>query len=91
MCDGGDLEGMKMHIKMTNVLQMYFCGINIGLIRIKLRKVIISTLERASLFRHVWRFDLRHIFHLRIPLHLRVGGRKEHPPLATSLTIFHYN
>lgn len=48
MCDGGDLEGMKMHIKMANVLQMYFCGINIGLIRIKLRKVIISTLESIA-------------------------------------------
>lgn len=48
MCDGGDLEGMKMHIKMTNVLQMYFCVINIGLIRIKLRKVIISTLESIA-------------------------------------------
>lgn len=48
MCDGGDFEGMKMHIKMANVLQMYFCGINIGLIRIKLRKVIISTLESIA-------------------------------------------
>ena len=36
---------MKMHIKMANVLQMYFCDVNIRLIRIKLRKVIISTLE----------------------------------------------
>lgn len=48
MCDGGDLEGMKMHIKMANVLQMYFCDVNIGLIRIKLRKVIISTLESIA-------------------------------------------
>lgn len=45
MCDLLSWEGMKMHIKMTNVLQMYFCGINIRLIRTKLQKVIISTLE----------------------------------------------
>lgn len=48
MCDRLSWEGMKMHIKMTNVLQMYFCGINIRLIRTKLRKVIISTLESIA-------------------------------------------